>query len=117
MHEVSIAMSLLDIIRQELAKHGATRLLSVEVHHGVLANIVPEALEFAFQSMTIDTEFAGARLTMVETPLTVRCGGCGVTFSPEPPDPLYMPCPTCGLEFGHTVLTGKELYLERIEAE
>jgi len=45
----------------------------------------------------------------------VVCGRCQARFEPE--DTLYMPCPECGLEFGHQVVEGKELFVANIEAD
>ncbi|GFM33078.1 hydrogenase maturation nickel metallochaperone HypA [Desulfovibrio subterraneus] len=117
MHEMAIASSLIEIIKEELNKHGATRLVMARVCHGKLTNIVPEALQFAFEVQTQETPLAAATLEMKEIPVTVACGGCGKEFVPENPDLFYMPCPHCGREFAHEVLTGKELYLDHLEAE
>jgi len=117
MHEMSIAQSLIDIIEQEMAKHNVTRLHKVKVMHGRLANVVPEALQFAWQALTSDTPLAGAELTMEEVPLRVRCRKCGVEFEPDEASLLLMTCPQCGEELGHEVLSGKELYIENLEAE
>jgi len=117
MHEMSIAQSLLDIIRQEMEKHDATKLLLVRVKHGQLTHIVPDSLYFAFEVLTKDTPLEGAKLELEEVPLRVKCSGCGQEFEPESEHPLLMPCPHCGEEFGHEVVCGKELYLDRLEAE
>ncbi|MGE4299555.1 MAG: hydrogenase maturation nickel metallochaperone HypA [Desulfovibrionaceae bacterium] len=118
MHEASLAQSLIEIIRQEMESHGLTRLTSVSVKHGKLANVVPEALEFAFTAMIIDTPLAGARIIMEEVPVLVACHACGAEFTPgDESSVLYMPCPKCGEEFGHAVISGKELYLDHLEAE
>jgi hydrogenase nickel incorporation protein HypA/HybF len=52
-------------------------------------------------------------------PLGLRCGGCGREFSPErgARATLFSVCPFCGEEIGHSVLTGKELYIEHLELE
>jgi|UPI00003943D7 hydrogenase nickel incorporation protein HypA/HybF len=117
MHEMSIAASLIDIVKEEMAKHGATRLLMVRVRYGRLTNIVPEALQMGFEATCLEAGIKDARLELEEVPLTVACGGCGETFTPEHEDILYMPCPRCGREFAHEVLTGRELFVDHIEAE
>ena len=117
MHEMSIAASLLDIVKQEMAKHNATKLIKIKVKYGRLANVVPEALDFAFEAMTTGTEFDGAELEMEEVPLVVSCISCKYEFTPEDDHLLIMPCPKCGEDFGHKVISGKELYLETLEAE
>lgn len=118
MHEMSLCTSLLEIVRQEMEKHGAARLVRVRVRHGALANVVPEALAMAFEVLTADSELEGARLEMVEEAVTLACGACGREFAPEPGIAArFSPCPYCGEELGHRILTGKELYLEHMEVE
>ncbi|WP_035041391.1 hydrogenase maturation nickel metallochaperone HypA [Desulfovibrio sp. X2] len=117
MHEMSIVQSLQDIIRQEMGRHGVTRLLAVRVVHGRLTNVVPEALEFAWEVMTKDTDMEGARLETEEIPLKLRCGGCRREFEPEDITAVLAPCPVCGEQIGHEVVAGRELHIAHIEAE
>jgi hydrogenase nickel incorporation protein HypA/HybF len=117
MHEMSIVTSLLSLIGMELEKHRLEKLLVARVRHGALANIVPEAMCFAFEALTQGGPFEGARLELEEEPVVLRCA-CGAGFSPERKrDLLFAPCPACGEIRGHTVEKGRELYLQHIEAE
>ncbi len=117
MHEMSIVQGLLDIIRQEMGRHGVTRLHEVKVVHGRLTNVVPEALDLAWEVLSKDTEFEGARLVTEEIPLRLRCGACRAEFSPEHLSAVLAPCPSCGEELGHEVVAGREMYIAQIEAE
>lgn len=116
MHELSLATSLLEIVRDELARHGATRLVSLRVRYGPLSNVVPEALDMAWESLVAGGEYADAGFEMAEDPLVLTCGECGRDFTPDPPV-LYTDCPYCGSNFFHAVKSGKELYLDHLEAE
>lgn len=117
MHELSIAQNLLALITDEMAKHGKEKLISIKVKHGRLASVIPEALETAFEVLTVDTRLAGARLDLEEIPVTLRCRSCGREFTADGPGGPFTPCPACGEELGHTVLTGRELYIEYLELE
>lgn len=118
MHEMSLATSLIDIVREEMRKHGVARLSLVRLRCGALANVVPEALSMAFEVLTDGTDLAGARLEMTEEPLRLACGKCGREYSPEASAAaIFSPCPFCGEEIGHRVLAGKELYIEHMEVE
>lgn len=118
MHEMSLATSLLHIIREEMQKHGASRLVLARVRFGPLANVVPEALSMAFEVLTADTDLEGARLELDKEEVLLACGDCGREFSPPPDCPAMLAaCPQCGHELGHRVLTGKSLYLEHLEVE
>ncbi|RQD65494.1 hydrogenase maturation nickel metallochaperone HypA [Desulfonatronovibrio magnus] len=116
MHEMSIAHSLVEIIKQEMAKHGVTRLIRVKVKYGRISAIVPEALQTAFEAMTMDTDLQGAILEIEEVPLQARCRECRKEFAPEG-DLLIMTCPHCRAEFGHEIISGKDLYIDELEAE
>lgn len=115
MHELSVAQSILSIIEEEMAKNGLTRLGKVVIVNGELAGVITEALEFAWQAITIDTDREGSVIEIKEVPLELRCMTCGHRFFPG--GAKYAPCPECGEVLGHEVLQGKELYIENIEAE
>ena len=117
MHEMSIASSLLEMVKQEMQKNNATKLVLVRVKHGRLANLVPEAMYFAWEALTINTDLADSKLELVEVPLVVRCCKCDKEFKPEYEQIILMPCPECGEEFGHKIISGKELYLDRLIVE
>lgn len=118
MHEMSLTVSLLDIVREEMQKHDAKKLVLVRLRCGALANVVPEALAMAFEVLTDGTEFAGARLELVEEALRLACGGCGREFAPEATAAaMFTPCPACGEDIGHRVLSGKELYIDHLEVD
>ncbi|MDR1491007.1 MAG: hydrogenase maturation nickel metallochaperone HypA [Desulfovibrio sp.] len=113
MHEASLILSLLEILRAETAKRGLKGLSLVRLRCGALSNASPEALETAFTYMAADTEFAATRLELVEEPLRLACGGCDAEFTAHGfPAALISPCPECGEEIGHKVLAGRELCID-----
>ncbi|GAB1410773.1 hydrogenase maturation nickel metallochaperone HypA [Desulfovibrionales bacterium] len=117
MHELSIAESLIKIISDEMRKHGLHKLHSVQIVYGQISAIVPEALETAFEVLTHGTELAGAQIGMTVKPMVVQCQQCGREFSPDRKAHLAMPCPDCGAAHGHSIVSGRELYIDHIEAE
>lgn len=119
MHEMSIAHSLIDLIREETKNHEGRRLLRVKVRHGVLAGIVPEALEMAFLVLTEKTDLEGVVLETEEDPLRMQCGACGHEFIAPGTraSALISACPECQEEFGHKVLSGREMFLDQMELE
>ncbi len=117
MHEMSIAQSILDIVQQEMDKNNLTKLIRVKVKFGRLTNTVPEALETGFMALTVQTPLESAVFELEEIPARFRCFKCAREFSPEETNRILVPCPACGEELGHTVLAGKELFIDYIEAE
>lgn len=117
MHEMSIITSLLDVIREEMLKHSVQKLFVVRVRYGALTNVVPEALTFAFEALTHGTEFEGARLETELVPFTLHCTACDQDFQPPDRQIFASICPHCQTEATHTIVGGKELYIQHIEAE
>jgi hydrogenase nickel incorporation protein HypA/HybF len=80
MHELSIAQSIVDIIREEMGRHGAKTLKSVRLNIGEMSSIMHESLSFCFEVITADTPLHGARLIMETIPLKGYCRACHHEF-------------------------------------
>ncbi len=117
MHELSLAVGMLDIARDELARHDCTRLKLLRVEIGAISGVVPEALRFGFAALVKGSVHEGARLDIVRVPLRLRCGSCGTVFEGEDAVGALTPCPSCGEVFGHIVLDGKQMRITWLEGE
>ncbi len=107
MHELSIAESVLDIIKKQVKD----RVTAVRLRIGELSGVVPEALEFSFQSASIGTIAEGAALVIERVPVTARCGDCAEVFNVED---YCFACAKCG-GGNFKLITGRELQIEEIE--
>ena len=92
MHEMSIAHSLFDILKEEMTRNNAKTLRSVKLRIGELSAVVPDSLSFCFQVMTQGTNMEGAELMMDIIPLKGMCRSCGNSF--EIKDYVFK-CPHC----------------------
>ena len=110
MHELQIACALLTVAERHLPG-GTAGVCGLRVAVGGATGVVPEALELAFQAVTVGTRFAGARLTIDRLPGRSRCGACTAEFEF---DGLLGECPVCGT-CGGELLGGGELELRGIE--
>ena len=117
MHELSLMTEIFDIARQEMERHGARDLRALHVRCGVLANVVPGSMRFAFDALKAEYGMDGAELFLTEEPLKLRCPSCGREFEPEDRNAAYLPCEGCGNPFGFTVISGDGIFLDRLEAE
>jgi hydrogenase nickel incorporation protein HypA/HybF len=110
MHELSIAESVVDIA----VRHAAGRpVAAVELKVGHLRQVVPSALEFAFELVAQGTVLEGAELRMEVVPAAGRCRGCGADTE-LPRFPLV--CRSCG-GFDVEVRRGEELRVDSLEIE
>jgi hydrogenase nickel incorporation protein HypA/HybF len=112
MHELSIALSILEQVEQNpSAQPGGVRAVQVKV--GALAGVDAEALRFAWQIARAGTPLADAELEIEQIPLRVRCPRCDRTRTPEI---QAISCPDCaGAE--QEILAGRELELTSLEVD
>ena len=66
MHELSIAMSIVEIASEEAQRQGSARVEAVHLKLGALSGVVKDALLFSWDLACEDTPIAGARLAIEE---------------------------------------------------
>src|SRR5689334_11021740 len=93
MHELSIAMSVLEAAQREAALHGNAGLRKIALRIGELSAVDPEALRFGFEMMTRSSRFEQVELELEFIPRTNRCSDCGHEFNVTD---LRFECPLCG---------------------
>lgn len=113
MHEMSIAQSVIDIVRQHLPADDRAPVRSVRLKVGRMSGVVPASLEFCFGVLATGTRIAGAALVIEDVPVAARCGECGTTS--EMPFP-FVECPACGSD-RMTMVSGTELQVVDIELD
>jgi hydrogenase nickel incorporation protein HypA/HybF len=112
-HELSIAQSLLDSVRSELAARGNPRVTRVGMRVGEISGVQPDALQFSFEVIVKGTELEQAVLDIERIPFTYRCAACRHEF---PVVAFRVECPACGGEKG-VAIGGDELQLAYLEVE
>lgn len=111
MHEISIAQSILDLVRQHVPAPQIPEVALVRVRVGSLSGVVGESLAFCFEALVTDTPLGRARLDIERVPTTCACGDCGHRFEPEA---MIFLCPACG--GGRTRLeSGADLQVVHVE--
>jgi hydrogenase nickel incorporation protein HypA/HybF len=94
MHETSIAVSILETVVDLCRRDGYAAIESVRIRVGQGANILPEALSFAFDMAKQGTLAAEAVLLIEVVPLAARCDDCGCQMTME--NRFSLDCPSCG---------------------
>lgn len=112
MHELSIAISLVEIADAAARKAGGGRVVAAHLRLGALAGVVREALEFSFPLAAEGTLLEGARLEIEELPVLLACAPCGREVAPA--ELGSFSCPHCGTPSA-AISQGRELELHAIE--
>jgi hydrogenase nickel incorporation protein HypA/HybF len=113
MHELSIANEIIEVVRKEMMRYPATHAERVGIRVGALSAVDPAALQFCFEVMTRDTEFAQLKLDIEVRPRRHRCAACATQFAVKDYD---FECPHCG-RFAAECIGGEELELAFLEVE
>ena len=68
MHELAIAVSLIDLACEKAAQLDVARIAAVHVRVGALSGVVAEALSFSYEVAAAGTPLEGSRLEIHEAP-------------------------------------------------
>ena len=113
MHEMSIASAMMDQLLRIADEQRARRITEVEVVCGIMQQVVPEALQFAFEALSAGTPAEGAALKLTEEPLQAKCRACGASFEASIDNYLCPACQTADVE----LLTGRDIVLKTVVCE
>jgi len=76
MHELSIALSILDMAQEEAERRGGVRVEAIHLKLGPLSGVVKEALLSAYDLARERTSLEYCRLVIEEIPILVYCEQC-----------------------------------------
>jgi hydrogenase nickel incorporation protein HypA/HybF len=113
MHELSVAQSILDIVRQSVPVDELADVRVVRLKLGTFSGVVADSLDFCFSAISAETPLAKAHLVFEHIPFVVKCHQCQKSFENEIG---IVVCPECG-GAETVVLSGRELQVTEIELE
>jgi hydrogenase nickel incorporation protein HypA/HybF len=112
MHELSVALSIVDGVLEELAQRGGDQVSAVYLHLGPLAGISEEALASAYAIACEGTPLEGSRLIIERVDVIIFCSECRVERKLTS---VYdRRCPECG-KFASELVGGAELEIAAME--
>jgi|SRR5579862_1306946 hydrogenase nickel incorporation protein HypA/HybF len=112
MHELSIAMSIVEMAQEESERRGQVQVLAVRLRLGQLSGVVKEALLSSYEMACENTSLEGSELVIEEIPVEVFCPKCQVARRIR--SIQWFCCPRC---FTPTteIVHGKELEVVALE--
>jgi hydrogenase nickel incorporation protein HypA/HybF len=111
MHELSIAMSIVEMAEEEATKRGV-QVAAVHLKLGALSGVVKESLLFSFEIACQGTALEGARLKIEDIPVTAYCPQCR---TPRQVESLqWFVCAECRIPVSE-VIAGRELEVSALE--
>ena len=112
MHELSIAMSMIDMATEESTQRGGVKISALHLKLGALSGVVKDALLFSWEVACQGTNLEGSRLVIEEIPVVVNCPACREERTLT--SIQHFSCPVCNAPTPE-VLRGKELMVTALE--
>jgi hydrogenase nickel incorporation protein HypA/HybF len=112
MHELSIALSMIEMAGEELRENGGTKVDAVHLKLGRLSGVVEDALLFSWEVACAGTSLEGSRLIIEDVPIVVRCENCREDKTLAAINRLV--CPVCENPTPE-ILQGRELLVTALE--
>jgi hydrogenase nickel incorporation protein HypA/HybF len=110
MHELSLAVNILEIAERAQQRAGAQQIVSIELEIGQLSAVEPAALRFAMDALLPESAASGARVDYQFIPGRARCRQCKQDFEL---DFYYQPCPLCD-SFDKEILAGDDMLVKSV---
>lgn len=114
MHELSIALSIIEGAEEEVQRQGGGRVCAVHLKLGPLSGVVKEALLFSYELACEGTLLEGSTLIIKEIPIRIYCAKCG--GEGDPVSLQCLQCARCGAP-ACRVVNGAELELAALELQ
>jgi hydrogenase nickel incorporation protein HypA/HybF len=93
MHEISIAISIVDCVTEEFQSRGGLAIKAVHLSLGMLAGVDQQALEFCYKAACEGTCLEGSELVISMVTVLVYCPVCAIERPPASMQQLD--CPQC----------------------
>lgn len=113
MHEYSLAISILDIVMQQVRTFRPVSVRQVNLCLGEYAGVEACTLESCFELVTQGTPADGAHLLVEKIPVAGVCNACGTVAVKRG---RLLRCPVCE-KSSVTLSAGREFYVKSIEVE
>ncbi len=112
MHELSIALGIMEGVLEELGRRGVPKASAVHVRVGRLSGVDKDALSFSYGVATQETPLAHSRLIIEDVDVSIHCPVCGA----ERPIRTFpvLACAQCG-STSERIIHGRELEITAVE--
>ncbi len=115
MHEVSIALGIVDELMRIAQQNNAKKIVNVKLKIGKMSGLVTDSLKFAFDAVKLEHPLlSSAEILINEVPLIYQCNDCGKNFDTE--DICFPSCPNCE-SYNLKLISGEEQHIENVEVE
>src|SRR5271165_3551247 len=112
MHELSIAISIIELAQEEAERRGDVHVSAVHLKLGTLSGVAKEALLSSYEMACEGTALEGSKLIIEDMPIVVYCPKCDAQRQTS--SVQWFSCPECGTPTPK-ILQGRELQVAAME--
>ncbi len=112
MHELSIAISMIELATEESNKRGGAKIDALHLKLGALSGVVKDALLFSWEIACQGTPLESVRLEIEEIPVVAFCENCRENQNITAINNLI--CPNCEMP-ATEIISGRELMVTALE--
>ena len=111
MHELSVAESIVDIVKDYVPVNDLPNVRIIKVQVGEMSGVVSDSLEFCYEAIKTDTVLKNSVLVIEKIPFLVYCNDCKTETTN-----IYgmRSCSNCG-SFQTDVVSGTDMKVSEIE--
>lgn len=113
MHEMSIALSIVDLAVEQAKKAEARKVVEIELDIGTFSGIEVEALDYALEIAVKDTVLEHSRVKINRIGAVSECLKCSHIFDSEG---FVHLCPQCG-DSKTRIIKGREMQVKSLLIE
>jgi hydrogenase nickel incorporation protein HypA/HybF len=113
MHELSLALEVVELTRREAEKHRVSIIKELEIEVGYLSGVEADAFQSALELIVKETILENATIQIIRTPGNGFCRTCDNDFLLNQP---LDTCPVCG-NYPTRVWGGNEFRVKSMLAE
>lgn len=114
MHELSIALSMIEMAGEESRSRGGARVTALHLKLGPLSGVVKDALLFSYEIACQGTSLEGSELIIEDVPVVIHCSKCAADRTLESIQRFW--CPICETPSAE-IVSGRELEIVALELE
>jgi Zn finger protein HypA/HybF (possibly regulating hydrogenase expression) len=110
---MAMVSSIFEVLKDKIQEHGVNRVVQVKLIVGDMTGVEDMTMKACFEIFAEATPVEGACLVIEHVPIKAKCNICANEFEVNRHS---FQCAYCG-NTSANIISGKELYIDSIEAE
>jgi len=116
MHEMAVMERILDVVVKHAQSNNVKKVVSISLSVGEMTDLIDEWMQKYFDYLSKGTVAENSKLKITRVPVVLQCGKCGNKFEVSVKDLDKARCPQCDEKDNFTLISGREYFINNMEA-